>query len=108
MLKLHMNIRMKLIIGFIIPVILIIILGLISYIKSSAGLTHSYETSAQQTFTSSMDYLAFGLDTVVAAGVNYISNENAKYYVSGLYSNDPAGEKEDCSALKGAIGIFRI
>ncbi len=103
MFKLHMNIRMKLIIGFIIPVILIIILGLISYIKSSAGLTHSYETSAQQTFTSSMDYLAFGLDTVVAAGVNYISNENAKYYVSGLYSNDPAGEKEDCSALKGMV-----
>jgi methyl-accepting chemotaxis protein len=101
--RLIFGIRSKLILGSLIPVILIIALGLISYKKASDGLIRSYEISMQQAFTASRDFLEFGLDSIVATSVNFISNENAKYYVTSPYANDFTQKTEDCSTLKGMV-----
>lgn len=97
------SIRSKLILSFIIPVLLIIALGFISYKKASDGLISSYEASTSQAFLASRDYLEFGLNTIIATGTNFISNETAKNYVSSQYANNFDQKKEDCRTLKGMV-----
>ncbi|MHB8127802.1 MAG: methyl-accepting chemotaxis protein [Mobilitalea sp.] len=97
------SIRTKLISAFLVPVILIIILGVLSYSKSSKGLIESYESSTLTTMSFMAKYLNFGLDIVAQKADTMTVNKDIIYYYSGLYKKDEKDEKERFSEIQTSV-----
>lgn len=86
------NIRAKLILAFLLPVALIVILGIISYAKSSAGLIESYENNTITNLTNMTRYLDFGFSAVSSKANQLNSNNILRNYYSGVYKKDEMEE----------------
>ncbi|HWT26944.1 MAG TPA: hypothetical protein VN131_03320, partial [Mobilitalea sp.] len=97
------SIRSKLIFAFLVPVIFIIVLGVVSYTKSSKGLTQSYESSSLSTLSYMTKYLDFCLGTVSQDVDNISDNEVLVNYYSGVYKNDPNEETKRFQEMKSTI-----
>lgn len=82
------GIRTKLIGAFMIPVCLIILLGVLSYNKSSSGIITNYEISTLASMNMLSNYLSLGLDTVQAKTEQLCTNEKMTKYYSGAYEGD--------------------
>lgn len=87
-LKILGGIKTKLIGAFMIPVILIIILGLMSYKKSSEGIISNYESSTLTGMETLAKYLSLGFDTVASKATQLSTNENMMKSFSGIWEND--------------------
>lgn len=85
--------RNKLILAFLVPVILIIALGIISYIIASEGLINSYETAARSATQGKADFLAYNVDSLIQTADVLVENDVIKKYLSDLYKNDPGEQK---------------
>lgn len=77
------KIQTKLIMIFFIPVILMALLGVISYIQSSDGLNSKYEDATISNIDMMGDYLALGFGTIEAKAQVLTSDSNIKNYYSG-------------------------
>jgi len=83
--KFNFTIRAKLIMGFIVPIICIILLGALCYSKAKTSLISAYENSTQQSVDSVAGYLSYGFATLEAAVSDCATEENIKdYATSGL------------------------
>lgn len=58
------RVRYKLIGAYLVPVALIILLGILSYSKSSKGIIHSYETSSLTTLEMMANFFKLGFEGV--------------------------------------------
>lgn len=74
------KLRNALIIGFTIPVILIFVLGIVSYSLTSSGMVKNYEQSSTEVLNANSKYLESVLDGVVAQTTKIIANNNFKMY----------------------------
>jgi methyl-accepting chemotaxis protein len=86
------SIRTKLIMAFLVPVILIIVMGVISYLKASEGLITSYENSTLSTMDYMSKYLEFGIAAIPDKAQALNSNDVLKKFYSGFYSSDATEE----------------
>ena len=82
--KIRFGIRQKLIAGFMIPVLFIVILGIFSYSKASKGLVSNYENATNNTINMATKYMEFGFNSVDAVALQYASNSDISYYIRGL------------------------
>lgn len=83
-LKITGGIRTKLIIGFIIPVLFIVALGIISYTKASKGLITNYEMATGNSMDMATEYMEFGLNGISSLANQYTSDKDLFYYVQGI------------------------
>lgn len=97
------SIRTKLIMAFLVPVVLIIILGLLSYSKSSTGLIESYESSTLSTMNNMARYLDFGAETVTTKAKTMNTNDVLVKYYSGEYQLDKEEEERRFKEVKSSI-----
>ncbi len=81
------GIRQKLILGFLIPVLFIVILGFISYTKASQGLLSNYEQATKNTINMATEYMNFGLSTVDSIALQYTEDKDIGYYAQGVTNN---------------------
>jgi methyl-accepting chemotaxis protein len=88
--KYRFGIRQKLIIGFVMPVIFIIILGIISYTKASQGLISNYEQATMNTINMATEYMSFGLGSVDSIAQQYTKDSDISYYAQGVTNNTEA------------------
>ncbi len=86
--KLFRTIRVRLIASFMVPVAFIIILGVVSFLKASEGITSSYEKSTSQALDMAGSYLQFGFDSIKATGNQYSNDASIKKYFVGFYDSD--------------------
>lgn len=86
--KLIRGIRTKLVGAFMIPVILIIVLGIASYDKASQGLISNYETSTLTSLDTLSKYLSLGFSTVEAKATQFSSNETMMKYYGNYWADD--------------------
>lgn len=77
------SIKFQLIVGFLVPVIGIIILGLVSYDKASSAVVKGYQDSAFQTVDTIESYLGLVTETVQSKYKTYIIDENILKYFTG-------------------------
>lgn len=91
--KIHMGIRGKLIMGFVVPVIFIIILGVISYRKASDGLVTNYEQATSNTIHMATEYMEFGLSGITNLAQQYATDSDLLYYAKGINLNDDSEKK---------------
>ncbi|MGB8454641.1 MAG: methyl-accepting chemotaxis protein [Anaerocolumna sp.] len=88
--KYKFGIRQKLIFGFGIPVIFIIILGISSYTKASQGLISNYEQATKNTINMATEYMNLGLSAVDSISLQYTKDPDISYYAQGLTNNTDA------------------
>ena len=91
--------RNKLILAFFVPVILIIALGIISYIIASQGLINSYETVASSTTQGKADLIAYHIESLVQTSDVLVGNEVIMKYFSDFYKKDPVEQKARWSEI---------
>lgn len=82
------GIKMKLIGGFLIPVLFIIVIGIFSYTKSSQAINSSYEGSTMSTIEMAADYYDLILSSVKSTSFELIMSEDVQRYYSKYYKND--------------------
>ncbi len=81
------GIRQKLIFGFGIPVLFIVILGIISYTKASKGLVTNYEQATKNTINMATEYMNLGLSSVDSIALQYTKDSHISYYAQGVTNN---------------------
>ncbi len=97
------SIRAKLILAYLVPVILIIILGVLSYSQSSKGLVESYESSTLSTMNNMARYFNFGVETVAGKAKTLNTNDILVKYYSGEYQDDKDEETKRFKEVKSSI-----
>lgn len=97
------SIRTKLIMAFLVPVVLIIVLGVLSYSKSSKGLIESYESSTLSTMNNMARYLDFGAETVASKAKTLNTNDILVKYYSGEYQSDQEEESKRFKEMRSSI-----
>ncbi len=86
------SIRGKMILGFLVPVVLIIVLGVISYEISSSGFRSNYEDSATSTIRTVAEYFDLGFHTISSKSLQLDSTDSITNYYSGDYKGDEVNE----------------
>ena len=82
--KIRFGIRQKLVTGFMIPVLCIVVLGVFSYLKASEGLISNYEQATDNTVNMATKYMEFAFNSVDSVALQYVSNSDITYYIRGL------------------------
>ncbi|MGF7141924.1 methyl-accepting chemotaxis protein [Anaerotaenia torta] len=82
------SIRVRLIGGFLIPVLLIVTLGVLSYSMASAAIIKNYEDSSMLSVDMIAQYLTLGLETVETRATDIALDQKLVNYYSGKLQND--------------------
>lgn len=88
--RIHRQLRTKLIASFMIPVICIIILGVVSYQQASTAIISNYEDSVQETMNMTNQYISLVIDTVRSNYKSYLSDSDMSSYFKGLLGSTMA------------------
>ena len=84
----NINIKLQLLVGFIIPVVFVILVGIVSYNKAEEGMISNYEISAQNTINTQVEYLDFGFNLIRSDIVQIKLDKELQSLVAGTYAND--------------------
>ena len=84
------GILQKLILGFMIPVLFIVALGIISYKKSSKGLISNYEQSTFNSIKMGSDYMEYIFNTIDSISKQKARDSELSYFTRGLVNNTPS------------------
>lgn len=95
--------RNKLILAFFVPVMLIIALGIISYVIASEGLINSYETAARSATQGKADLIAYNVGSLIQTADVITENDVIKKYFSNFYKNDPSEQKARWSEITSLV-----
>lgn len=90
--KKGIGIRTKLIGAFMVPVMLIVVLGVISYQRSSSGFKENYKDSTSTMMQTMSEYFELGFHTISSKSLQLDSNETITNYYSGVYRDDEVNE----------------
>ncbi len=85
---LGLSIRSQLLLGFLVPMLLVIGVGVFAYSKASEGMLKNYQDSAQTALQMTVQLLDYGFTTVDSASIQIFNDTNVKDYVSGTYKDD--------------------
>ena len=102
------GIRFKITAAFIIPVFLMVVLGVISYTRSEAALTSSYEATAKSTVDTTADYLDLVIETIRTSSYDIALSSIAREYYGGAYSDDLYNESKIYTTLNNEIEARKI
>lgn len=89
-----LSIRSQLILGFLIPMLLVIGVGTFAYQRASDGMVSNYQESAQTALQMTVKLLDYGFTTVDAASIQLYNDTNVKDYVSETYKDDIVEENK--------------
>lgn len=97
------SVGFKMLVGFMLPVILIVILGFISFQKSSEGMIRNYENSTQNTLSMTQKYFGVVLNSVSSHSSQLNSNSIISAYYGGAYKNEPYEEYKSIETIEKTL-----
>lgn len=81
------SIKVKLIIGFIIPLICVVITGMVSYSLAASGMSENYEDSMSKAMSMAVEYVDFGFESAVAESERlYYNTDLVRWATGAIYS----------------------
>lgn len=83
--KILQSIKIKLIIGLLIPIVLLAVYGFISYKRSESALINNYETSTMNTIDAISKYMNMGLNMIERSSLEIVSDFNFKDFFKLSY-----------------------
>lgn len=84
----RMGIKVKLIIGFAIPLICTIIIGAVAYSLAASGMTYNYEESMSKAMAMAMEYLDFGFESAVSESEQLYYDTDLMRWATGAIYNE--------------------
>lgn len=108
--KLHLfsGIRFKITVAFIVPVVLMIGLGVISYNRSAEALTSNYESSSKSTLDTAASYMNLIIEMIRTASYDISVSTIAREYYGQTYAKDAYKESTVFSTLRTEIESRKI
>lgn len=101
--KWGLSIRTQLYIGFLLPVIFIVVVGLVSYRNASIGLAENYEESARSALEMTVSCLDQGFSSVKAMVMELSNDKILNAYALGGYDGNSIQKEQAKTNLKGAL-----
>ncbi|MGN0513922.1 MAG: methyl-accepting chemotaxis protein [Lachnospiraceae bacterium] len=86
--KISISIKGKLLIGFAVPLICSIIVGMVAYSLAASGMSKNYEDSMSKAMTMAMEYLDFGFESAVSQSEQLYYNTDLMKLATGAIYND--------------------
>lgn len=94
------GIKLKLIIGFAIPLICTIIVGVAAYSKAASGMISNYENSISKALSMAMEYLDFGFESAVSESEQlYYDTDLVRWATGAIYNEWRKQEIEENIAV---------
>lgn len=97
------SIRTTLILGYIVPVCMIVLLGIISYTNASQTIMDKYEESSVNTITAMSMYGNTLADTIISRALEQVNNTDAKEYYEKYADNTDPAWLQSYSNTKGKL-----
>lgn len=98
-------IRVQLIVGFVIPIIFIVAIGLISYQKASQGLAEIYETSSYNALEMTMTSMDEGMKTIQSIVMELSQDTTLTAYALGGYASDSIKDAQAKTTIRNNINV---
>ena len=92
--KSFFGIRQQLLLAFVVPVALMIVLGMVSYKKSSESLTEAYESSTINSLGIQTSLFESILNNIQTASYDTVNSTTARNYFGGKYITDGKADTE--------------
>ncbi|HBA68755.1 MAG TPA: hypothetical protein DCZ40_05280 [Lachnospiraceae bacterium] len=86
--QLNLNMKVQLLVGFLVPIFFVILVGVISSRRAEAGMVSNFEESARTAIETQMQYLDFGMAMVSADATQIKLDNELQSFVSGTYARD--------------------
>ncbi len=83
------RIQFRLIVSYLLPVLLIVLLGINSYQTAKSQIVSTYQESVEQTVTMMNQYLSLAFDTLQNNFKGYMNDDELDKFLKGLYDSDP-------------------
>lgn len=106
--RLFSGIRFKITVAFIVPVVLMIGLGVISYNRSANALTSNYESSSKSTLDTAASYMNLIIETIRTTSYDISVSTIAREYYGQTYAKDAYKESTVFSTLRTEIESRKI
>lgn len=97
------GIRLKLIGAFLIPVILIVILGVLSTIKASEAIINNYEEAMKNTIQKTADYYGILFQNVDTKSKELSNDNTIRNYYGGAYAGDNSKESDTYNQVMAKV-----
>lgn len=82
------SLKVQLVIGFAVPIILMVVVGMVSYYSASSGMIENYENSAVNALDMTMECMERGFAPCVANALELANNTTVSSYVQGGFDAD--------------------
>lgn len=89
--------------GFLLPVILIIMLGVLASSKASEAIVTNYESAIMNTIQKTADYYGILFQNIDAKSKELSTNNVMRGYYGGIYEGDRVRETDTYNQIKGQI-----
>ena len=86
----QLSLKAQLIIGFVIPVLLVALIGIYSYNKAADGMISNYRDTTTQALQQTMDYMDFGFESVYASALELYNDTDLLNYTRGILDDNEA------------------
>lgn len=100
------SIRAQLLIGFCVPILFLVLVGIISYHKASAGLTENYERSTMNALEMTRDSLDSSFQVVSQDVMELGQGAAVRSYSLGALSKDASKKDQNKTDIKTRISIM--
>lgn len=80
------TLQFKLITSFLVPIVFIIVLGVVSFLKASSGIERNYEKATVDTINMAGEFMRFGFKSVEATAIQYANEDKIVRYFMKLDS----------------------
>lgn len=107
-LQLGLSIKVQLIVGFIIPILFVVWVGVSAYNKAQDAMVANYESSAIATIEAKMEYLEYALTVVDRDAMDIKLNSDLKNLVSGHYDADPVKAASAIAEINTNIKTMQV
>lgn len=107
-LQLGISIKVQLIVGFIIPILFVVWVGVSAYNKAQDAMVANYEASAIATIEAKMEYLEYALTVVDRDAMDIKLNSDLKNLVSGHYDTDPVKAASAIAEINTNIKTMQV
>lgn len=104
-LKSGITIRTQLIIGFVIPIMFIMIVGIVSYQKAANGLETNYEQSTTNALEMTRNSLDSSLQIISQQVMELAQDSNVKSYSLGAYVGKSSEQSKSRNTIKSNISV---
>ena len=86
--QLNLNMKVQLLVGFLVPVFFVILVRVISSRKAEEGMVSNFEESARTSIETQMKYLDFGMSMVSAEAMQMRLDTELQSLANGLFKKD--------------------